>query len=40
MKFLNLMQNTQEWELFRRQKIGASDAPWEYRHGRHPFNYG
>lgn len=27
MKFLNLSQNTQEWEQFRLQKIGASDAP-------------
>ncbi|MBS0585736.1 MAG: YqaJ viral recombinase family protein [Verrucomicrobia bacterium] len=27
MKFLNLTQNTQEWEQFRQQKIGASDAP-------------
>lgn len=27
MQFLNLLQNTQEWEKFRLQKIGASDAP-------------
>lgn len=27
MQFLNLTQNTQEWEQFRQQKIGASDAP-------------
>lgn len=27
MQFLNLTQNTQEWEKFRQQKIGASDAP-------------
>lgn len=27
MNFLNLIQDTQEWEQFRLQKIGASDAP-------------
>lgn len=27
MQFLNLLQNTHEWEKFRMQKIGASDAP-------------
>jgi putative phage-type endonuclease len=27
MQFLNLKQNTEEWEQFRKGKIGASDAP-------------